>query len=131
MDLNLPSWLHTLGRTGLQLLPGGLFTVWCLFGVNWRRAWPVLAAGGWLPLVLITTFAGAVWALVWPSTALVSGILRVPNGVWQVGAAFVLLCVALFCGWLQDHYGWTPIEINLEPPPISHDHGHDHHAAHH
>ena len=44
MDLNLPTWLHDLGRTGLTLLPGGVFTVWCLFGVNWRRAWPVLAA---------------------------------------------------------------------------------------
>lgn len=130
MDLTLPTWMHTLGRTGIQLLPGGLFTLWCLFGVNWRRAWPVLAAGGWVPLVLIAAFAGAVWSLVWPSTAVVFGVVRVPNGLWQLGAAGVLVCIALFCGWLQDRYGWTPAEINLEPPPVSHDHGHDHHASH-
>ncbi len=133
MDLNLPTWMHTLGRTGLQLLPGGLFTLWCLLGVNWRRAWPVLASGGWVPLVLIAAFAGAVWSLVWPSTAIVFGLVRVPNGLWQLGAAGVLVCVALFCGWLQGHYGWTPAEIRIEPPDHDHGdhhHGHDHHSAH-
>lgn len=127
MDFELPTWLHTLGRTGLHLLPGGAFTVWCLFGVNWRKTWPVLAAGGWVPMVLVAAFAAGVWALVWPTAVIVFDILRVPNVVWQFGAVALLVGLALFCGWLQDRYHWTPAEIDLEPPVLGHDH---HHAAH-
>jgi hypothetical protein len=35
--------------------------------------------------------------------------------------------LTLFCGWLQGVLGWTPPEIELEPPaaPVGHhDHGH-------
>ena len=44
MDPNLPPWLNDLGRTLLTLQPGGVFAAWCLWAVNWRRLWPVLAA---------------------------------------------------------------------------------------
>ncbi|MFO0807074.1 MAG: hypothetical protein U0746_00460 [Gemmataceae bacterium] len=134
MDLNLPAWFQTTGRIALQLLPGGAFTIWCLFGINWRKTWPILSAGGWAVVVLVGVFAAGVWSLVWPSTAVVFGTLRVANGHWQLGSVGVLMGVALFCGWLQGRYGWTPAEIELEPPAHSHDdhhHSHDHHHSTH
>jgi hypothetical protein len=124
MDLTAPAWFYDVGQTLLKLLPGGLLTVWCLWAVNWRRTWPVLAAGGWVPLVLIGLMAAYVWSLVWPTNALVLGLFVVPNQLWQLGSVAVLIGVVLFCGWLQTRYGWEPPEISLEPP--AHGHGHDH-----
>jgi hypothetical protein len=60
------------------------------------------------------------------------GFMVLPNGWWQFGAVCTLAALALFCGWLQGYFGWTPQEISVEPPP-EHDH-HDGHApahAHH
>jgi hypothetical protein len=109
-----------------------VFTVWMLFAVNWRRAWPVLAAGGWLPLVLLGLMAGYVWSRAYPSIAILIGFIVVPNVVWQVGAVGVLIGIALFCGWLQTHFGWYPPDVDLEPPAHGHGHhGHEHDHAHH
>jgi hypothetical protein len=119
MELTPPTWPHELGRLLTKLLPGGLLVVWCLWAVDWRKLWPVLAAGGWVPLVLIGLMAAVVWALVWPYNVIVLGILPVPNGLWQVGAVAVLLGVALFCGWLQTRGGWAPPEITFDPPAPS------------
>ena len=44
------------------------------------------------------------------------GFLTVPNFWWQLGELALLAAVALFCGWLQGLLGWTPAEIDLEPP---------------
>src|SRR5262249_30749969 len=101
MDLTLPTWLQQLGWILLKLLPGGILTVWCLWAVNWRKAWPVLAVGGWVPLVLIGVMAAVVWSRVWPYDVIVLWFLPVPNGLWQFGAVAILIGVALFCGWLQ------------------------------
>jgi hypothetical protein len=128
MDWQLPVWLQEVGRTALALVPVGLFVVWCLWGVNWRRAWPVLADGGWAPLVLIALMAAFVWSRVWPSTAIVVGLIPVPNVLWQLEAVGMLVGVALFCGWVQTRLGWFHAEIDLDPPA----HGPDpHHAAAH
>jgi hypothetical protein len=102
------------------MLPIIAFIAWCLWGINWRRAWPVLAAGGWAPFVLIGLTAGLVWAFVFPSQP------PIPNYLWHVGIAGLLICLALACGWLQGRMGWTPPEFSFEPPPPSHDHGHGH-----
>ncbi len=129
MDFSLPTWLYEVGRTLTRLLPGGILVAWCLWAVNWRRLWPVLADGGWAPLVLIGLMAAACWSLIWPVDAVVFGFLRVPNGLWQVGSAGVLIGVALFCGWLQTRWGWSPPEIVLEPPAHAPaPHGHDDHG---
>lgn len=109
----------------LKLLCGAAFVVWCLWGINWRRAWPILAEGGWAPLVLIGLMAAFVWSRVWPTPALVLGTLLVPNFLWQLGAVAILIGVALFCGWLQVRFGWEPAEIDFEPPAHSHGHGHE------
>src|SRR5439155_25968554 len=90
-----------------------------------------LAAGGWVPMVLIAGMAAFAWSRVWPSRATVLGVLVVPNFLWQIGSAALLIGVALFCGWLQVRYDWEPAEISLEPPahgPGQEEHGHEHHG---
>lgn len=128
MDLTLPEWLHSTGRVLLRLLPLAVLTIWCLWAVNWRKAWPVLAAGGWAPLVLIGLMAAAVWPMIWPVPLRIAGLGTMPNGVWQPIAVALVLCVVLFCGWVQSRSGYTPPEVDLNPP--THDHGHDAHAHH-
>jgi hypothetical protein len=127
MDWQVPVWLQEVARASAPLIPVVLLAVWCLWAVNWRLAWPVLAAGGWAPLTLIALMAALVWSRVWPSTAVLFGVIPVPNVLWQLGAVGLLVGVALFCGWLQTRLGWFPAEIDLEPPVHAHDH---HHAAH-
>jgi hypothetical protein len=111
------------------LLPGGLFTAFCLLAIDWRKAMPVIRAGGWLPLVLLGMMAAFVCSLVWPSPAIVLGMILVPNFLWQLGSAAVLLGVALTCAVLQARYGWAPPEIDLEPPAHVHHDDHDHGTA--
>jgi hypothetical protein len=129
MDFTLPPWLHEFGTIMLRLLPGGLLVAWCLWAVNWRKTWPVLAAGGWVPLVLIGIMGAVIWAFVWPRDMIVLGFFLVPNGLWQLGSVAILLGVALFCGWLQTRSGWAPPEISFEPPAHA-AHGHDDHGHH-
>jgi hypothetical protein len=113
--------------TILWFLPLVAFLAWCLWGVDWRLAWPILTVGGWVPLVLIGIMVGVVWAFVVPSPALVFGFVYVPNLLWQLGAVALLISLALFCGWLQGQLGWYPPVVSFEPPPPVHD---DHHSAH-
>jgi hypothetical protein len=128
MDLTTPPWLAQFGWIMTKLLPGGILTAWCLWAVDWRKAWPVLAAGGWVPLVLIGAMAAAVWALVWPTDVIVLGFLPVHNGLWQIGSVTILIGVVLVCSWLQTRLGWAPPEITFESPPAAAVHGHDHHG---
>jgi hypothetical protein len=130
MDFTLPTWLNDFGWILRTLLPGSILAAWCLWGVNWHKAWPVLAAGGWAPLVLIGVMAAFVWSHVWPTDVIVLGFLPVPNGVWQLGSVSLLIGVALCCGWLQARSGWAPPEISFEPPAHTAAHGHDHHGDH-
>src|SRR5436305_1979982 len=73
--------------TILRFLPVVAFAAWCLWGVDWRRAWPILAVCGWVPLVLIGIMTGVVWAFVFPSAALVSGIGKLPTGLYTIDLA--------------------------------------------
>jgi hypothetical protein len=105
-----------------------VWIAWWLWGVNWKKAWPVLAAGGWAPLVLVWVTSALVWSRISPEPCPCLKIVLVPNFWWQLGAVGSLIATALFCGWLQGVFGWTPPEINLEPPAhAAHDHGHGHH----
>src|SRR4051812_39521331 len=94
------------------------YVAWCLLAVNWRRTWPVLAAGGLLALVVIGLAGGVAWAFVFPTRP------PIPNYLWHVGVAALLICIAFACGWLQGRLGWCPPDITFEPPPLSHDHDH-------
>jgi hypothetical protein len=124
-------WTEGLARAGSvlrTLLPWALWCVWWLCGVNWRKAWPMLAEGGWAPAVLLVVMASLAWASI-DARPYDVGFATIPNGWWQLGAVCILAALALFCGWLQGTFGWTPQEVSVEPPPVTHEF-HDAHAHH-
>jgi hypothetical protein len=127
--------VQALGKLAVELLALALrwslllaWVAWWLWGVNWKKAWPVLARGGWAPIVLLLLIAALVWSRIAPSDCDCLGFFTVPNFWWQLGAVGLLAALTLFCGWLQGVFGWEPPEIDLEPPAVaSHSHGHSHH----
>lgn len=108
------------------LLPGGLWVAWWLWAVNWKKLWPVLALGGWLPAVLLFLMSAVVWSRVDPVSCSCLGFFVLPNFVWQLGCVSALAAVALFCGWLQGLLRCGPAEVSVEPPAAAPD-GHGHH----
>jgi hypothetical protein len=109
------------------VLPLVLWCIWWLLAVNWQKAWPMLAAGGWAPVVLLILTISMSWAAIAPAECNCLGP-TVGNGWWQLFVVVGLALLALFCGWLQGQFGWTPREIDLEPPaPAPAEHGHAHH----
>jgi hypothetical protein len=113
----------------LLLLPWALWCVWWLFAVNWRKAWPMLAEGGWVPVVLLMVVASLAWAMIDARPCDCLGFLVVPNGWWQLSYLSTLAALALVCGWVQGYFAWTPPEISIEPPVDVHEH-HDAHVSH-
>jgi hypothetical protein len=96
-----------------------LLIVWlalCLFGINWKKVWPVLAQGAWAPLVLAMILVALAWSQMTPATI----------HFWQkLGLVSVLVAASFFCGWVQNYFGWQPADINLEPvEPAADGHGH-------
>jgi magnesium-transporting ATPase (P-type) len=123
-----------LGKLIVDLLALGLqhallifWIAWWLWGTNWRKVWPTLAAGAWAPGVLLCVVAALVWSGIAPGEYSGLGFVTVPNFWWQLGAVALLAAVTLFCGWLQGVFDWTPPEISLEPPAPSAAHHHAHH----
>lgn len=121
--------LETLWTVVLQLTSLGLHWIvwiawgaWCLGGVNWKKARHVLAIGGWAPALLLIFLI----ALVWSRLVAGSGpsFLPLPGFWWQLCYVSILACIALFCGWLQSVFHWTPHEVHFDPPAHGHDHGH-------
>jgi hypothetical protein len=123
-------WLDTLTRP-LEFLtalaPWLVWCVWWLWGVNWRKAWPMLAEGGWAPVVLLMIIASLAWAMIDARPGHIVGLVYLANGWWQLGNVLALATLALLCGWLQGYFAWTPPEISVEPPPPEHDVLHAHH----
>lgn len=113
-----------VARNGLLVA----FVAWWLLGVNWRKAWRYLADGAWVPVVLLLVVSALVWSRLAPGECDCLGFMKVPNFWWQLGYVGMLAAIALFCGWLQGVFGWTPAEVDLEPPA---DTGHGHHHGHH
>lgn len=113
-----------LGLTWSLLL---VWVAWWLWAVNWKKAWRVLADGAWAPVVLIALMVAGVWSQVRPGVLVVSPKLAIANFWWQLGAVGLLVASALFCGWLQGYFGWTPTEIDLEPPAHAAESAHAHH----
>jgi hypothetical protein len=120
----------------LAWLPGVLFpllllVLWCAWWlgcVNWKNAWPVLAEGGWMPVVLLMLMVALGWSRISRSTCNCLGF-PIANFFWQLLGVTGITLLALLCGWLQSRLGWTPAEVSFEPPPQ--EHGHGHHGAHH
>ena len=129
MNWSLPEWLPQITPIVLKVGLLVLFVAWWLWGVDWRTGWPVLATGGWMPLVLVGIMAALVWSRISPSTAILFGFVAIPNLLWQLSTVGLLIGLILFCGWLQTRYGWYPPAISFEPPPPSHD-PHASHDAH-
>jgi hypothetical protein len=98
----------------LGLIPPLLWCAWWLWCVDWTKAWPVLAKGGWAVCVLLGLIVALAWWAVFPRGAL----------LWHLGAVAALACLALFCGWVQGKFGWTPAEVTFDPPTPDHGHGH-------
>jgi hypothetical protein len=131
--VNLWQLVVTFGRVLVNLLAVGLhwlllivWVAWWLCGVNWRRTWPVLAVGAWVPVALLAIVAALVWSRLAPSTCDCLGFAVVANFWWQLGTIGLLAALALFCGWLQGVFGWEPPELTLEPPDMDVTHGHEH-----
>ena len=102
------------------------WVAWWLLGVNWKKAWAVLAEGAWMPLLFIGVVAALAWSQMAPSDCSCLGFVTVPNFWWQLGGVGLLAAATFFCGWLQGALGWTPADIDLEPaPPVGH--APDHH----
>ncbi len=99
------------------LLAGGFWCAWWLLGVNWRKAWPILAAGGWAPVVLLSFLLAFVWTAVDPAPCTYLAFVTLPSFWGHLGSVLLLVLAALFCGWLQGKFGWAPEEIVLDPPP--------------
>src|SRR6266436_3500440 len=114
----MPSWLADVCAVLLQLLPVALWCAWWLWGVDWNKAWPVLARGAWAPVVLLVLLSAYVWSHISPGDGNCLGLIIIPNFWWQLGSVSTWTVLALFCGWLQGKLGWAPAEINLEPPPV-------------
>jgi hypothetical protein len=100
---------------------------WWLWCVNWWKAFPFLAEGAWVFLVLLVVVSALVWSRIAPSGCSCLGFVTLPNFWWQLGAVCLYVGIALFCGWLQIFFQWAPPVIELAPP-ASHDAGHDSHG---
>jgi hypothetical protein len=127
VDLLMSLWQLVLSLLGVlvNLLSLALhwsllivWVAWWLWGVNWRRAWPFLAVGGWVPVALLAVVAAFVWSRLAPQP--------VANFWWHLGWVGLLVALALFCGWLQGVFGWAPPEVSFEPPDLDPTHGHEH-----
>jgi hypothetical protein len=102
-----------------------------LFAVNWKKLWPALAAGAWMPVVLLGVMAATVWSRIAPGPGPCLGFVTLPNTLWQLGSVAGLIGLALFSGWLQGQFGYTPHQMSVEPPPAEHGHPHHHGHGHH
>jgi hypothetical protein len=105
------------------------WVAWWLGGVNWTRAWSILAKGGWVVVALLTVLAALVWAALAPGSYDCLGLFSIGNFWWQLGAVALVVLVALFCGWVQGVFGWAPAEIELAPAVAGH--ADQHGSAHH
>jgi hypothetical protein len=120
----MPEWLSHLLPVVVLL---GLWCVWWLFAVEWQKAWPVLARGGWAPIVLLVLVIAYAWSQISPGGC-TFGFVRLAHLWAHLAAVGGLTLLALFCGWLQGYMHWAPAEVPIEPPGHgSAAHGHGHH----
>jgi hypothetical protein len=114
---------------GLSILVAVLlWMAYWLWAVDWKKLWPVLARGSWVPCVLLGLIAATAWSRFTPGPCRCLGVLTIPNFWAQLGSIATLMALALFSGWLQGQFHYSPPEIRIEPPAAhGHAHGHGHH----
>ncbi len=135
---NTPHWLETIEAILIVVAPYGIWMLFCLFAINWKKMWPKLAEGAWVPVLLLLVLVALVCSQIRASDAVLLGVITIGNFWWQLLAAMLLAALALFAGWVQDRYGLAPFEYAVAPPAHGHDHhhgdghsGHDDHGAAH
>ena len=113
LQQNIVELVTVLGRLALQLLQfvGSwslliAWIAWWLWGVHWKKTWPVLAQGAWAPALLLLVLVALAWSQISQGPSFLSRLVCVSG----------LAAIALFCGWLQGVFGWAPAEVQLEPP---------------
>ena len=119
-----------LSSLGLHWLLWIIWAAWWLGGVNAKKMRHVLACGSWAPAVLLIILVALVWSSIDPRACECLGFIKLPNFWWQLGYVSMLAATALFCGWLQSVFHWTPPEIHFDPPAHGHGHGHGHEHGH-
>jgi hypothetical protein len=125
--VELAQWLSILAAVLVWM-------AYWLWAVDWKKLWPVLARGAWVPCVLLGLIAATAWSRLAPGPCHYLGVLTVPNFWGQLGSVATLMALALFSGWLQGQLQYSPPEISIEPPPApghGHGHAHGHHHGHH
>jgi hypothetical protein len=109
-------------RAASRLTPGLLlllvWVAWWLGCVNWKKAWPVLREGGWLPALLLLILAALVWSQIAPGDWTPAEPLTLPNFWWQLAALIGLAAVAGLCGWVQGLLHWGPVEPESSSPEV-------------
>lgn len=118
---NLATVLALVGRFLLPYLPVLLWCAWWLWCANWKKIWPALARGAWVPVVLLILVSALAWSRIFPDS-----YAGLPNFWWQLVACSLLALIALFCGFLQGQFAWTPAEVSFDPPAAEGGH-HGHH----
>jgi hypothetical protein len=125
---DMPHWVDGLLSLLIVLVPYALWTLYCLFAINWKKMWPTLAEGAWVPVLLLIVLIALVWSQIRASDMTLFGVIHVGNFWWQLGALLLLTGLGLFAGWVQDRYDWAPFDYAVEP--AEHGHPHDHVHAH-
>src|SRR5204863_3160687 len=110
---DLPAWLQQTLSVLCVLVPYLLFFAYCLFAINWKKMWPTLREGAWVPLVLVLLLVAMVWAQIRPRTIPVAGVFVIGNFWWQLAIVGLFAALGLFCGWVQERYSWTPQEVSV------------------
>ena len=100
------------------------WVVFWLWAVNWKKLWPVLAHGAWVPFVLLMVIAAIAWSRLDPTDCTCLGFVTVPNFWWHLGGVSLLMALTFLCGWVQGLFGWEPAELDLQAPVIT-PHSHD------
>jgi hypothetical protein len=95
-----------------------VWLAWCLFGINWKKAWGVLAQGAWAPLILAMVLIALAWSQM---------TLDALHFWWKLLVVGLVVAVSFFCGWLQGYFHCEPAEISLEPPATASGHEQGHH----
>src|SRR5262245_24350093 len=103
----LMNFLGVLGRVLLPWVPVLLWCAWWLWCADWKKVWPVLSRGAWVPVALFVLVSALAWSRIFPSSGPFGSRLPLPNFWWQVGACTALALLALFCGYLQGRFEWT------------------------
>jgi hypothetical protein len=135
VGVDLINVLSILARLAAPWWPVLVWIAFWLWVVDWRKLWPRLAEGAWAPLTLLGIMVALMWSSLLPAPYVV-GDLILASFWWQLLAVALLICSALFFGWLQGVLAWHPLEIAIEAPSSGgnghdHDHGHNGHGEAH